>query len=210
MSSVMLRGWLCDGAARGMRRDDRRRRDLERVVERLVGDVRDVHHHAKAVHLADDVLAERREAVVRRLVGRRIGPVVVLEMRQRHIADAERGVRRAAAADRRRSCGRLPCPSAPRSCARPRRAGCRRRVVASTRSFGWAATASCTASICSSARLTAGGPVTSLGTQIEKNSASRPPSRMRGMSMLPFVVPLADVERLVEEAAAASCRRASR
>ena len=36
------------------------------------------------------------------------------------------------------------------------------------------------------ARFTAGGPVTSLGTQIEKNSASRPPSRMRGMSMLPF------------------------
>jgi hypothetical protein len=28
--------------------------------------------------------------------------------------------------------------------------------------------------------------VTSLGTQIEKNSASRPPWRMRGMSMLPF------------------------
>src|SRR6478672_3918404 len=26
----------------------------------------------------------------------------------------------------------------------------------------------------------------SLGTQIEKNSASRPPSRMRGMSILPF------------------------
>src|SRR5882724_4398388 len=38
----------------------------------------------------------------------------------------------------------------------------------------------------SSARFTAVGPVTSLATQIEKNSASRPPSRMRGMSMLPF------------------------
>ena len=30
------------------------------------------------------------------------------------------------------------------------------------------------------------GPVTTLGTQIEKNSASRPPSRVREMSMLPF------------------------
>ena len=41
-------------------------------------------------------------------------------------------------------------------------------------------------SIRSIACLTAFGPVTSLGTQIEKNSASRPPSRIRGMSMLPF------------------------
>ena len=58
-------------------------------------------------------------------------------------------------------------------------------VVASIRSFGWRRAASRTQSIRSSARFTAGGPVTSLGTQIEKNSASRPPSRMRGTSMCP-------------------------
>src|SRR5438309_890137 len=33
---------------------------------------------------------------------------------------------------------------------------------------------------------TAGGPVRSLGTQNEKNNASRPPSFMRGMSMFPL------------------------
>ena len=59
-------------------------------------------------------------------------------------------------------------------------------VVASTRSFGCVRTASCTLSMSCSARFTAIGPVTSLGTQIEKNSASSPPSRIRGMSMLPF------------------------
>ena len=81
-----------DRAARGVRRDHRRLRDRQHVVERLVGDVRDVHHHPQRVQLADDVLAERREAVVRRLVGGRVGPVVVLEMRQRQVADAERRV----------------------------------------------------------------------------------------------------------------------
>ena len=59
-------------------------------------------------------------------------------------------------------------------------------VVASIRSFGCVRTASRTLSIRCIARFTAVGPVTSLGTQIEKNSASSPPSRMRGMSMLPF------------------------
>ena len=59
-------------------------------------------------------------------------------------------------------------------------------VVASTRSFGCAATALCTDAISALAVLTAFTPVTSDGTQIEKNSASSPPSRIRGMSMLPF------------------------
>ncbi len=53
--------------------------------------MRDVDHHTEPVHFADDVLAKRGQAVVRRLVGRGIGPVVVLEVRQRHIANAERG-----------------------------------------------------------------------------------------------------------------------
>ena len=59
-------------------------------------------------------------------------------------------------------------------------------VVASIRSFGCALAALWTASMRSIARFTAGAPVMSLGTQIEKNSPSRPPSRMRGTSMFPF------------------------
>ena len=58
--------------------------------------------------------------------------------------------------------------------------------VAKNKSFGWMRTLSRTRSICCMARLTASGPVTSPGIQIEKNTASRPPSRIRGMSMLPF------------------------
>src|SRR5713226_2061723 len=58
-------------------------------------------------------------------------------------------------------------------------------VVASTRSPGCLRTCSRTASICTSARFTASGPVTLLGIQIEKKIAPRFPSRMRGISMLP-------------------------
>ena len=59
-------------------------------------------------------------------------------------------------------------------------------VVASISSSGCAATALWTEAINALAVLTAFTPVTSDGTQIEKNSASSPPSRIRGMSMLPF------------------------
>src|SRR6266481_1652921 len=59
-------------------------------------------------------------------------------------------------------------------------------VVASTRSPGCLRTCSRTASICTRARFTASGPVTLLGIQMEKKIAPRPPSFMRGMSMLPL------------------------
>ena len=62
---------------------------VERVVEGLVGDVRDIHDHAEAVHLPHHLLAEFGEAVVRGLVGGGVGPVVVAEMGQRHRADAQ-------------------------------------------------------------------------------------------------------------------------
>ena len=44
-----------------------------------------------AIHFADDLLAEIGEAVVRGLVGGRIRPIVVEEMSERHITNAERG-----------------------------------------------------------------------------------------------------------------------
>ena len=199
MSSVMLRGWSAIARHDECEAIDRRLGDRQHVAERLVGDVRDVDHHAEPVQLADDVLAERRQAVVRRLVGGRVGPVVVLEMRQRQVADAERGVLAQDAAGRRRSCGRLPSPSAPRSCARRRPRGPRRRWSPAPARSGCAAHRLVHRVDQLHRALHRLGPVTSLGTQIEKNSASSPPSRMRGMSMLPFFWRTADVEGLVEE-----------
>ncbi len=78
--------------AGGVRRDDRRPAHLDGVVEGLVGDVRDVDHEPQAIQLAHDVLAERREAVVLGLVGRGIGPRVVLEVREREVPHAAPGI----------------------------------------------------------------------------------------------------------------------
>ena len=78
-----------DRAHGRVRRDERRLACLDRIPERLVGDVGDVDHHAQAVQLADDVLAEVCQAVVRRLVARRIAPVGVHAVRQRQIPHAE-------------------------------------------------------------------------------------------------------------------------
>ena len=209
MSSVMLRGWFaiarhdeCDAITGAVV-------TAERVVERLVGDVRDVDHHAEPVQLADDVLAERRQAVVRRLVGRRVGPVVVLEVRQRQVADAERGVVAQqpqivvdhVAAFHAHQRGDLVLGRRAADVGGGRRQHQivrvrRDRLRAPRRSE-------------SIARFTAGGPVTSLGTQIEKNSASSPPSRIRGTSMLPSLL-RARCRTSCRRSAAASCRRASR
>ena len=61
------------------------------VVEGFVADVRDVHDDAKAVHFADDVLAEIGEAVVLGLVGGGIGPIGVAHVRERHVTNTESG-----------------------------------------------------------------------------------------------------------------------
>ena len=85
----MLRGWPGDRPQRRVRRDQRRLARLQRVPERLVGDVRDVDQHAEPVQLADDVLAEIGQAVVLRRVAGRVAPVGVDAVRQRQVADAE-------------------------------------------------------------------------------------------------------------------------
>ncbi len=61
---------VADGAARGMRGNQRSLAHLQRVVKRFVADVRNVHHHAEPVHLANHVFPEIRQAVVHRRVGR--------------------------------------------------------------------------------------------------------------------------------------------
>ena len=110
MSSGTLRGTSVSARARRVREDHRRRRHAERVRHRSPARrVTEVDEHAEPVHLAHDLLAERREAVELRRVGRRVGP--------RHVercASASCSARRADAtcAASRASCrssGRPPC-----------------------------------------------------------------------------------------------------
>ena len=87
-------GVVGDGAAGGVRGDDGGGGDFEGVVEGLVGGVGDVDHHAEAVHLADDILAEGGEAVVVGTLGSvdvalGVGPAVGVEVGEGHVADAE-------------------------------------------------------------------------------------------------------------------------
>ena len=53
--------------------------------------MRYIHQDALAIHFADDFFAEIRQAIVRRLVGGGIRPLVVVEMRQGHVAHAQIG-----------------------------------------------------------------------------------------------------------------------
>ena len=68
---------------------------LDRRPERVVGDVRDIDHHAEPVHLQHNLLAERREpiGIVRytrlTLIARRVRPVERVRPGQRHVADPE-------------------------------------------------------------------------------------------------------------------------
>src|SRR6266403_2861303 len=78
-----------NGANGRMRGDERHFADFQRIVKRLVGNVRNVHEHSLPVHFADHFLAEIRQAVMRRLVGRGVRPLVIVEMRERHVAHAE-------------------------------------------------------------------------------------------------------------------------
>ena len=86
ISSVMLRFASGDRAAGRVRCDNRRFRHRKNIGERLVGDVRDVHHHAKTVHLGDDLPPEVVESAMARFIARGVCPVVGVRMRQGHVA----------------------------------------------------------------------------------------------------------------------------
>jgi len=69
--------------------------DDERAIERLVGNVRDIHHHAQAIHLVNNILAEVAEPVfgvgncgVVDIAGR-IGPTVGVRPGKGHVTHAE-------------------------------------------------------------------------------------------------------------------------
>jgi len=54
--------------------------------------VRNVHDDSEAVHFADYVFSEIRQAIVHCFVRRRIGPFVVAAVRERHVSNSQRGV----------------------------------------------------------------------------------------------------------------------
>ena len=89
-SSGTLRPWSISARALEWEKMTGARLAAIDVVHRLGRDVAEVDHHAEPVHLADDRPAERGEAVMDRIVGRRIRPVVVLRMGEGHVAGAER------------------------------------------------------------------------------------------------------------------------
>ena len=63
-----------DSPGAGVGEHDRRLGRVERRGHRRRRDVAQVDQHPEAVHLADDLDAERRQAVVLRRVGRGVGP----------------------------------------------------------------------------------------------------------------------------------------
>src|SRR6267142_2791868 len=78
-----------NGAHGRMRGDERHVADFERIVKRLVRNVRNVHEHSLPVHFADHFLAEIRQAVMRRLVGGGVRPLIIVEVGERHVAYAQ-------------------------------------------------------------------------------------------------------------------------
>ncbi len=76
-----------------MRRDERSLAHRQGVVESLVADVGNIHHHAKAVHFANDIFAKIGQPLVHRRIGRGVRPFIVAAVRQRHIAHAEPRIR---------------------------------------------------------------------------------------------------------------------
>ena len=75
--------------ALAVREDHRRFADLKRVAHRLGRNVAEVDEHAEPVHLVNDRPAEGVDPVPLGVVGRAVGELVVLEMRERHVARAE-------------------------------------------------------------------------------------------------------------------------
>ena len=110
----------------------------------------EVDDHAEPVHLAHDLLAERRQPVVRGDIGRRCRPTPA--SCNASASCSARPGRRTGAARRgcRRSNARLPCRSARRSCRRFIARSTSAEVVASCMSSGWRATSRLSTSICSS------------------------------------------------------------
>src|SRR5215813_3889216 len=76
-----------------MRGDHRSFGYSERVVEGFVRNVGNVDHHAKAIQFTDDVLPECSQTIVCWLIGGGVRPVVVQEVCECEIANAERSVK---------------------------------------------------------------------------------------------------------------------
>ena len=73
-----------------VREDDRRLRDVEHLTHDIGAHMGEIDHHAEPVQLRDHRPAEGGEAVMARLVGRRIHPIERLVVAKRHQARARR------------------------------------------------------------------------------------------------------------------------
>src|SRR5581483_9234169 len=75
--------------AGGVRGNQRGAAHGKRIVKSLVGNMRDVDQHPNPIHLAHNVFAVICQTVVDRLVGGGIRPLVVIEVRESHVADTQ-------------------------------------------------------------------------------------------------------------------------
>ena len=82
-------GRIANGAAGRVRGKERSFAGFQSVVKCFIAHVGDVHHNSEAVHFADHVLAEIREAIVHGLVRGRIRPFVIAAVGKRHVPDAQ-------------------------------------------------------------------------------------------------------------------------
>ena len=89
MSSVILRGALHRARQEEWEAMQRRLAHGQGVVKSVVGNMRDIHHHAELVHARDGLAAQGRKPFPLRLVAGGIAQLVILGVGQRHVADAQ-------------------------------------------------------------------------------------------------------------------------
>ena len=199
----------CQRTRRRMARNYRRPRHVHHLPERLVRNMRNVHHHAQPIHLRDHLAPERCKPAVLRRFTARISPVIRIRPGQCHVTNpkpvkiAQVGqrssrlhVRLRAPAARQSGLPRVPpeCRPAKGKAATP---GGARRTCSSVASASASACNACVPTGCSAG-----------STHRAKNSAARLPARAVAKLIMP--VPSGSGKRPAVQENAAACRRACR
>src|SRR5262245_56838436 len=90
-SSGTLRGTSASARAPEWEKNDRRLAHVDRLAHHVVRHMAAIHQHTQTVQLPDDLLTDPREAAVRVIAGRAVGPGQIVVMRERHIGGTEPG-----------------------------------------------------------------------------------------------------------------------